>query len=112
MPADLASLTKTEEAFEKASLENSSTAYIRFLSQSGILSRNGQAPAVNPEEQKRLIESTPSIQYQLRGSDIAKSGDLGYAYGTASINGKNDSYLRIWRREKEGWKIALEVLHY
>ena len=38
--------------------------------------------------------------------------DLGYVYGTADINDKRDGYLRIWRREKDGWKIAVEVLHF
>jgi ketosteroid isomerase-like protein len=48
----------------------------------------------------------------INGSGIASSGDIGYVYGTTIIDGKTDNYLRIWRREKTGWKIAVEVLRY
>ena len=37
---------------------------------------------------------------------------MGYTYGTAIINGKTENYFRIWRNEKAGWRIALEVLRY
>jgi len=52
------------------------------------------------------------IKYEFIDSGISSSGDLGYVYGTTMINGKQDGYLRIWRKETEGWKIALEVLRY
>jgi len=38
--------------------------------------------------------------------------DMRYVYGTTVINDKQDGYLRIWRREKDEWKIAVEVLHF
>jgi ketosteroid isomerase-like protein len=60
-----------------------------------------------------MIETTPSnIQFTITGSGIAPGGDLAYVYGNTDINNKAENYLRIWRKEKEGWKIALEVLRY
>lgn len=44
------------------------------------------------------------------GSGIASSGDLAYVYGNTIIDNKPENYLHIWRKEKHGWKIALEVL--
>jgi hypothetical protein len=46
------------------------------------------------------------------GWDVSSLPDMGYTYGTTVSNGKSENYLRIWRREKTGWKIAVEVLRY
>jgi ketosteroid isomerase-like protein len=60
-----------------------------------------------------FIDKTPSnIQFTVTGAGIASTGDLAYVYGNTLINDKPENYLRIWRKEKQGWKIALEVLRY
>lgn len=48
----------------------------------------------------------------MKGWGVSKMPDMGYTYGTAIINGKTENYMRIWRREKEGWAICLEVMRY
>jgi ketosteroid isomerase-like protein len=110
-PIDLASLVKAEEKFIKAFKKNRTTAYNQFLSQHSILNRNQQLPATSTAEQKTTIEATPQqVNFTINGSRIAKSGDLGFVFGTTTLKNQPENYLRIWRREKEGWKIALEVL--
>ena len=110
-PIDLASLVKAEEEFIKAFKKNRTTAYHQFLSQHSILNRNHQLPATSTAEQKTVIEATPQqMKFSINGSRIAKSGDLGFVFGTTTLKNQPENYLRIWRREKEGWKIALEVL--
>lgn len=110
-PIDLASLVKAEEAFIKAFKKNKATAYTRFLSQHSILNRNHQLPATSIAEQKTAIEATPqNMNFTINGSRIAKSGDLGFVFGTTTLKDQPENYLRIWRREKEGWKIAVEVV--
>jgi ketosteroid isomerase-like protein len=59
-----------------------------------------------------IMEMPENISYTILGSGIAESGDLGYVYGTTTINGKKNNYLRIWVKESRGWKIAVEVLPY
>jgi len=60
-----------------------------------------------------MIENTPTnIQFAITGTGIASSGDMAYVYGNTLINNKSENYLHIWRKEKDGWKIALEVLRY
>jgi hypothetical protein len=82
-------------------------------SETYLLNRNGRLPATTREETEQLLRSMPeSIGHTIKGSGISRSGDLGYAYGTATFNKKADSYLRIWRREGKNWKLALEVLLY
>lgn len=85
----------------------------KYISVKSILVRNGQSPATLPAAQQSIIDSTPaSIKYTLEGWDIASVPDMGYVYGTASFNGKTEGYFRVWRREKTGWKIALELVRY
>jgi hypothetical protein len=77
------------------------------------LNRNGFLPAATSAERKVLIDSTPAgIKYTMSGWGVSPVPDMGYTYGTAIINGKTENYMRIWRREKAGWKIAVEVLRY
>jgi ketosteroid isomerase-like protein len=112
-PIDLASMIKAEETFINQYKKSRDAAYHRFLSLQSMINRNGQLPAITLPEQSSTIEATPAnISFSINGSGIAKSGDLGYVYGTTVLNEKKENYLHIWRREKEGWKIALEVMRY
>jgi hypothetical protein len=102
-----------ENNFLVAVSKDKSKAYKKYLSAKTILNRNGYLPATNSADQKKLLDMTSSsIQYKLDGAGMSSDMDLGYTYGTTIINGKTDNYLRIWRWEKDEWKIALEVLRY
>lgn len=108
----LNSMLETETAFIAACRVHTRDAYRTYLSATSLLHRNGQLPATRAEDQEQRIISTPGFQYEAIGWKLASSGDLGYVFGNTLINGKQENYLRIWRREKEGWKLALEVLRY
>lgn len=78
-----------------------------------VLHRNGSFPAMGGDFLVMVVQAMKgNVQYTILGSGIASSGDLGYVYGTAKINGKTDNYLRIWKKEARGWKIVVEVLRY
>ncbi len=51
-----------------------------------------------------------NLTYHVAGIKISPGKDMAAAYGTFDIAGKTGSYVRIWRHEKTGWKIALEVI--
>lgn len=88
-------------------------AYERFLSAKSILNRNSNNPAVDQQHQDLVIEQTPSdIEFTVSGAGMAASGDLAYVYGKTRNGNRNENFLHIWRREKQGWKLALEVLRY
>ena len=80
--------------------------------QAFLLSRNGQLPITAVSAIEQRTSNMPVITYKQDGAGMASSGDLGYVYGTTTINGKADNYLRIWRREGKEWKLVLEVLPY
>ena len=52
----------------------------------------------------------PSLKYHPSGFIISTGKDMLAAYGTVDVDNTVGNYLRIWRNEKEGWKIALEVV--
>lgn len=109
----IAPLVSAENSFNEWAGKNKIKAYKTWLSRESILTRNGFLPAVTLAERKTIIYSTPSgIIYTMNSWGISSVPDLGYTYGTAIINGKTENYMRVWRREKTGWKIALEVLKF
>ena len=109
-------LQKAENDFIQQTKEtgNRAKGYATVVSkQAFLLTRNGHLPVTERRDVDKLVDAMPaSIVYQQAGTGISKSGDLGYVYGTSVIDGKEDSYLRIWRREGKAWKLALEVLPY
>jgi hypothetical protein len=110
---DQQALIQSEQKFISEYQEQGKAAYKKYLSAFSRVNRNKFLPAVNQQWQQQLIDSTPiDIKYELLGSGMSSAADLGYAYGIATINGKQDGYLRIWRLESDGWRIALEVLRY
>ena len=110
---DPQSLKETEEKFIQSYKVQGKQAYSSFLSSNSRLNYAGYLPALNSTERKALVDSLPAnIDYTIVGFGSSPKNDLGYVYGTTAINDKHEGYLRIWRREKDGWKIAVEVLRF
>lgn len=106
-------LERADLNFNQLSAKETSKAYKTYLSDNSILTRNGSLPATTAVDRKLIIDATPAgIQYTTKGWGVSPVPDMAYSYGIAIVNGKTENYLRIWRREKDGWKIALEVLRY
>ena len=111
--ASTTELLKAEQKFIATYKINKAEAYKTYLSKQSILNRNGLQPATEKKGQTDMIIATPSdVEFTVTGSQIAPSGDLAFIYGNTSYNNKTENYLRIWRKEKDGWKIAVEVLRY
>lgn len=107
------SLTDAEEKFIQAYKTQGKQAYNSFLSSNSRLNYKGYLPALTSAERKALIDSLPpNIGYTVIGTSTSPGNDLGYVYGTVDVDDKHDGYLRIWRREGDEWKIAVEVLHF
>lgn len=103
---------EAETRFIQAYNTQGVAAYNTFLSSQSRINYSGFLPASNAAEREALLDSLPrNITYTILGSGIAPGTDLGYVYGSAVMNDKQDGYLRIWRKEKDGWRIAVEVLH-
>ncbi|HET9825126.1 MAG TPA: nuclear transport factor 2 family protein [Chitinophagaceae bacterium] len=107
------SCTDAEQKFIHEYAAQGVGAYASALSSQSRINYAGFRPATNAEQRKALLDSLPrNINYTIIGSGMSPAKDLGYVYGAAVTNDKQDGYLRIWRKEKEGWRIAVEVLHF
>ncbi len=73
--------------------------------------RVGQLPVVGAEAiTQYLTQKNQSLTYRAEKADIARSGDLGYAYGSYEAPAEKGYYLRVWRRGTEGkWELMADI---
>lgn len=93
-------------------------AYRPNLTASARLHRPNVMPIVGDKRILQWLATQPAFAAtDTRYTEAAKSGDLGYSWGTYSTGGARGSkaatgfYVRVWVRERNGqWKVALDVL--
>lgn len=104
-------MLEAEADFIRLFKMDSARAYQLFFSETSVQVREGSGllQTVKPEPVSNT-ETEGITTFSALGNGIAASGDLGYVYGTTLLNGKKDAYLRIWRHEAKGWKIALQLI--
>lgn len=114
----LDALLKAESAFAGvASQKGVPAAYRETLAESGRIHRDDHAPAIGQAAGVAVLDAQrTSVDWSVVGTDVARSLDLGYAYGTGEARHIDGSiakfaFLRIWERDfvKGGWKIVLDV---
>ncbi|HEV7330734.1 MAG TPA: nuclear transport factor 2 family protein [Flavisolibacter sp.] len=106
-------MLEAESDFIRMFKIDSAKAYQLFLSGNALLARE----ATGFQNKQKLLQASSNTNkgitaFSALGSGLAPSGDLGFVYGTATMNGKKEAYLRIWRNEPKGWKIALQLLRH
>jgi ketosteroid isomerase-like protein len=91
-------------------------AYRPNLTVFGRLHRQNTMPIVGDQQIFKWLASQPAFTAaDTRFSEAARSGDLGYTWGTYSRKARGASetgfYVRLWVRERNGqWKLAIDVL--
>ena len=94
--------------------EAPAAAYAPLLAPHVRLHRNGMAAVIGRDAATQwLAGSTPSLTATTGSAESARSGDLGYSYGTCSTKDSpsKGSYMRLWSRTPEGqWLIVTEVM--
>ena len=110
-----ATLVDAERQFAQAAEKDQVATYRAMLARHARVHRDGGAPAegVLPAleviaRRGRLARVTPEK------SDVAASGDMGYAYGRLELadappGGPPIYYVRVWRHEPDGWRVVLDV---
>jgi len=93
-------------------------AFRDYLADGGRLLRPNLMPVVGA----RAVAASPAVQRLYAAADTrftesARSGDLGYTWGTYKLAGRGRGaaeegfYVRVWVRERNGqWKLALDAL--
>jgi ketosteroid isomerase-like protein len=92
-------------------------AYRPVLTTSARLHRQNTMPIVGDKRIQQWLATQPAFAAaDSRYSEAARSGDLGYTWGTYANKGARGTatsgfYVRVWTRERNGqWKLALDVL--
>src|SRR4030095_8030783 len=92
-------------------------AYRPNLTASARFHRQNLMPIVGDKRILQWLASRPALTTaDSRFSEAARSGDLGYTWGTYSTKTARGAvergfYVRVWVRERNGqWKLAMDVL--
>jgi ketosteroid isomerase-like protein len=120
-------LGTADELLNSALKTSQLRAYRSRLAEGVRFHRQNQMPIVGvPAATKWLASQRAVSSADSRFSEVARSGDLGYTWGTFTIaprtvtaggrgqqtlNIQAGFYVRVWVRERDGqWKVALDVL--
>jgi ketosteroid isomerase-like protein len=111
-------LLAAEKGYAERAAASSAEACSRYASDGLRLYRQGVLPWIGKQSAcSALKKQNERADYQPVGSAVARSGDLGYVYGTlttipadAQQEGGPGSFLRIWSKNAEDdWRLVLEV---
>jgi ketosteroid isomerase-like protein len=112
-PENEEGLKEIENDLNKKLSASGPASYKKFLSTKSRFNLENFRPGTNEKKKQQLIDSIPpGLSFTSNGIQVSKTNDLAFSYGTVTKNNKTSNYMRFWRREKDGWKIALEVLRY
>jgi ketosteroid isomerase-like protein len=95
---------------------NQGRAYRGRLAAGARLFRPGMLPIVGERNIARWADTQPAYALSdTRYSEAARSGDLGYTWGTYAMptaKGRQEGfYVRVWVRDRSGqWRLAADVL--
>lgn len=111
---------QVEKEFQDAVSVSKSDAYQKFLSSEARLMVSGHLPFTGPGLDNYLSACPSATQTNIIGGETARSNDMGYVYGTATVTfakgdvkeSKTATVVRVWKREDARWKIVLDVLSF
>lgn len=113
-------LLKTDLAFSEMSQQKGrNVAFLAYLDDNATLLRPNSMPITGKDSIMGLFANHPDTGIILSWvpikADVARSGDLGYTYGTyqveiKGIGNEEGTYCTVWKRDKEhGWKFVMDT---
>ena len=112
--ATKALLERDRELNGRLAKEPPAVVYEAFLSRLARLHRNGMVPVIGRTEAVAWLAANAAPMQAATGTaESARSGDLGYSYGTyvTKDSPRKGAYMRLWSRTAEGrWLMVTEVL--
>jgi hypothetical protein len=104
-------LSEIETEFTVLLAKNIGDAYLKYVSSKYILNTTKHHPVTSRDSAVMLLNKMCiAPKYHQAGIKISPGKDMAAVYGTLDTGSKTGNYVRIWRHEKSGWKIALEVI--
>lgn len=82
----------------------------KYFSSAFILNIAGHAALTKSDSLYAILGPiAQDLKYTPKEAKLSPAGDLAVVYGKLIYKNSVDNYIRIWRHEITGWKIALEV---
>ena len=115
VPSAVKSLRDTDAALTNALRRGQSDAYRGHLAEGARLHRPDVMPIVGEPAIVAWLAGQPRYAAgESKFADTSMAGDLGYTYGTYTLEGSqapHGFYVRVWSRGGDGvWRVALDVL--
>lgn len=100
---------------QESAARGAGAAYQSVLTAGSRLHRSGFMPSIGPPAIRSWLDTnTPTMAAVTGAAESARSGDLGYSYGTFEIKGsapQQGAYVRIWQRDAKGkWLLVADVV--
>jgi len=120
MDSLIGDLLKTDIAFSQLSEQSGrDSAFVANIADNGTILRPYNMPLTGKDSVIQLFKAHPDSMYKLTWvplrADVARSGDMGFTYGTYTLQIKdqgneNGTYCTIWKKDKDKkWKIVLDT---
>lgn len=114
--ASAAALLAADQALNtQIAVAGSAEAYAAATTASSRLHRSGFMPPIGGAAIGAWMkEHAPGMTASTGAADTARSGDLGYSYGTYDVKGaqpQHGAYVRVWQRDAAGkWLVVADVV--
>ena len=113
-------LLKTDIEFAKASVATSAAeAFALYLADDAMQMPAGGNPVVGKKAVLAGMGSGYVLSWEPKRAEVAKSGELGWTWGTYELHSKDGEgkpvvrygkYVNVWRKQKDGiWKVILDM---
>jgi ketosteroid isomerase-like protein len=112
--ASAGTLAEAESRFASLAHERGARAAYEALGASDLRFYRAGHPPVSGRAQALASPTMTDARdrWSVERSEVARSGDFGYARGAYTPTGAQAPagwYLRVWRREADGWRIVMDV---
>jgi len=116
-----ARLLQIDAAFSTLSVEKGAgPAFAAYLADDAVFLPNGENPISGKQAiVKYFSDGVYTLEWKPLKAEIAKSGELGYTYGTSELRAKDKDgktqvryfkYASVWKKQKNGeWKLVLDI---
>ena len=116
-------LLQADKDFAKAAAARGADGFLSYFAEDATILPKGGAPLTGRAKLGEAFRETwaqpsYSLAWTPLKAELAKSGELGYTYGTYErkriVDGKpvteTGKYVTIWRRQKDGsWKVIVDM---
>ncbi len=114
--AAAAALLRADKALNvQIAAAGSAKAYEEVTTSASRLHRSGFMPPIGTAAiGSWMMENAPAMTASTGAADAARSGDLGYSYGTYNVHAaqpQHGAYVRVWQRDAAGkWLVVADVV--